>query len=300
MRIAGSEPYVGPRPFESADQGLFFGREREADDLLSLVMFHRTVLLYAQSGAGKSSLLNTSVVPGLRDSGFTVLPVARVRGEADLDVANVFVFNALFAIDGGATPPADLAQLDLATFLARAVEPDRQGPVLVFDQFEELFTTHQDRWADREAFIRQLADALARLPGLRLVFSMREDFIAEIDPLVWLFPDGISARYRLELRRRDAALRAVMEPAREAGGTFEPAAAEQRVGQLLEVNVEGPGGRPQRVRGEYVEPVQSQIVCRRLWERLPSDVDRITEAQLEQFGDVSQALGAFYTSAVAD
>src|ERR1051326_6482845 len=88
MRIAGSQPYVGPRPFESADQGLFFGREREADDLLSLVMFHRTVLLYAQSGAGKSSLLNTSVVPGLRDSGFTVLPVARVRGEAALDVAN--------------------------------------------------------------------------------------------------------------------------------------------------------------------------------------------------------------------
>src|SRR3954464_3751732 len=99
MRDPAAQPYVGPRPFDSAEQGLFFGRDREADDLLGLIMFHRVVLLYAQSGAGKSSLINTLVVPGLRASGFGVLPVARVRGagtpDGDTGVDNIYVFNAV-------------------------------------------------------------------------------------------------------------------------------------------------------------------------------------------------------------
>ena len=72
-------PYVGPRPFETEDQGRFFGRDREASDLLSLVVAHRAVLLYAQSGAGKTSLVNARVVPMQRDEEFEVFPTARLR-----------------------------------------------------------------------------------------------------------------------------------------------------------------------------------------------------------------------------
>jgi hypothetical protein len=307
MRDAAVQPYVGPRQFDSGEQALFFGRDREADDLLGLIMFHRVVLLYAQSGAGKSSLINTRVVPGLRASGFRVLPVARVRGagtpDAGVHIANVYVYNALNAMLASGLGDAgdDLASLDLKGALARVpMAAGEQGLVLIFDQFEELFTSHQDRWVEREAFFTQVAEALAAFNSVRIVFSMREDFIAEIDPLVWRLPDGIDARYRLELLRRDAAVEAVTGPPRLAGVTFERVAAEKLVGQLLEVNVEGPGGRPQRVQGEYVEPVQLQIVCRRLWERLPLDVDAITEAHLEQFGDVADALGAFYGNAVEE
>ena len=74
------QPYVGPRPFERKDQALFFGRDREARELLSLVVAHEAVLLYAQSGAGKTSLLNARLIPLLEEKGFQVLPTARVRG----------------------------------------------------------------------------------------------------------------------------------------------------------------------------------------------------------------------------
>lgn len=301
MRDATAQPYVGPRPFDLAEQALFFGRDREADDLLGLIMFHSTVLLYAQSGAGKSSLINTLVVPGLRTSGFGVLPVARVRGAGTPDpearLANVYVFNAVTAMLGSGGGGGDLAGLSLTDFIRRTAGGD-QGPVLIFDQFEELFTSHQDRWAEREAFFAQVADALEAFNSLRIVFSMREDFIAEVDPLVWQLPNGIAVRYRLELLRREAAIEAVTGPPRMAGVTVERTAAEKLVDQLLEVNVESPGGRPRRVRGEYVEPVQLQIVCQRLWDRLPLDIDVITETQLEQFGDVADALAAFYERAV--
>jgi hypothetical protein len=96
MAVEG-QPYVGPRPFERRDEGIFFGRTREADDLTSLVIAHPIVLLYSQSGAGKTSLLNAKLFPSLERERFEVWPPARVKGfiPRDLAVANVYMFNAL-------------------------------------------------------------------------------------------------------------------------------------------------------------------------------------------------------------
>src|ERR671922_1335191 len=80
MNITRHNPYVGPRMFRTDEGNLFFGREREALDLLSLVVSDRLVLFYAQSGAGKSSLINTRLIPDLRDEGdFKIFPVGRIR-----------------------------------------------------------------------------------------------------------------------------------------------------------------------------------------------------------------------------
>src|SRR4051795_8230121 len=74
-------PYVGPRPFEAGDAGLFFGRDGEINDLVALIVSNQVVLLYAASGAGKSSLVNAAVIGQLeRDEQFEVLPVTRFRG----------------------------------------------------------------------------------------------------------------------------------------------------------------------------------------------------------------------------
>ena len=78
---ATENPYVGPRTFERAQGHLFFGREAEARDLLARVVSERLLLFYAQSGAGKSSLINARLTPALQEAGFAVLPVGRVSGD---------------------------------------------------------------------------------------------------------------------------------------------------------------------------------------------------------------------------
>ena len=92
-------PYVGPRTFTENERGLFFGREREARDLTARIVSERLLLFYAQSGAGKSSLLHTRLIPGLRDrEGFQVLPVGRVSGALPAGaeaVDNIYRFNLL-------------------------------------------------------------------------------------------------------------------------------------------------------------------------------------------------------------
>src|SRR5512144_475957 len=104
-----NNPYVGPRPFERADRDRFFGRTREARDLLALIMAERVVLFYAQSGAGKTSLLNTQIIPNLEDEGFFVLPLVRVGSDLPPDmpqklVKNIFVFSAWMGLVGKETP----------------------------------------------------------------------------------------------------------------------------------------------------------------------------------------------------
>src|SRR5690242_20253522 len=99
-----ANPYVGPRTFTYGQRGLFFGREREARDLLARVLSERLLLFYAQSGAGKSSLLNTRLIPQLQAKGFVALPVGRVSGELPPGIAkvdNIYLFNLMLSIDEG-------------------------------------------------------------------------------------------------------------------------------------------------------------------------------------------------------
>lgn len=93
-------PYIGPRPFKDTarERRLFFGRERESADLLSLAMAERLVLFYAPSGAGKSSLINARLLDGLRNEGFMVLGKVRVGGNLPASMCadaidNVYIFN---------------------------------------------------------------------------------------------------------------------------------------------------------------------------------------------------------------
>jgi hypothetical protein len=113
-------PYVGPRTFQREEGHLFFGREREARDLIALVSTERLVVFYAQSGAGKSSIVNTRLIPALEDQGYEVLPVGRVSGDAaeGVDLDNVYVYNLIRSIEQHDTEPATLASRSLPEFLA--------------------------------------------------------------------------------------------------------------------------------------------------------------------------------------
>ena len=118
-----SNPYVGPRTFTEKEGRFFFGREREARDLTARIVSERLLLFYAQSGAGKSSLLNARVIPKLRDGErFQVLPVGRVSGELPAGVAqvdNIYAFNLMTSLDQSDASPARLVQVTLSDFLAR-------------------------------------------------------------------------------------------------------------------------------------------------------------------------------------
>ncbi|HEV2761922.1 MAG TPA: hypothetical protein VGV38_02920, partial [Pyrinomonadaceae bacterium] len=251
-----SEPYVGPRPFARKDAPVFFGRDAEANGLLSLVIAHPVVLLYAQSGAGKTSLLNARLLPLLEQRSAEFFGPARVSGElpaglAPADVDNIYVFNALSGLGGDdvaakdkrddeeaneqraeARDPQRLSRQTFAGFLSERPHAERAPGVfamrvVVFDQFEEIFTTHVERWRDREAFFEQVGDALERDTRLRVLFSMREEYLAGMEAFADSLPERLRTRFRLERLREPAALQAVKRPLEATDRSFAPGVAEK-------------------------------------------------------------------------
>jgi WD40 repeat protein len=302
-------PYIGPRPYERGE-GNFFGRDREAQELFWTVMAEQVVLFYAQSGAGKTSLLNAQVIPALEEEGLNVLPVTRVGGDLppDIDptkVPNVFVYGVLAGLAKPGTDAQKLLNVTLCQHLQESCPQDeaeredrvaeRRPTVLIVDQSEELFTTHRDRWKDVKGFFVQLREALDTVPGLGVVLAMREDHVAELDPYLTVLPGKTLARFRIERLRSEDALAAVARPAENAGHRFVPDAAKQLVDNLREIKVAGGGTAP----GPFVEPVLLQVVCYMLWESLPEQRDGIiSQRDVESHGSIDRALADFYETAL--
>jgi YVTN family beta-propeller protein len=306
-----SNPYVGPRAFEPEDKELFFGRSQETEELVSLIFAHPVVLVYAESGAGKTSLLNAQVIPTLEKSGFQVLPVARVKGEppdnVDLeDITNLYIFNVLHSLSPHFNHPILMSKESLSTFLKlsfvypRKVDR-RQRPssrVLIIDQFEELFGLYPKGWREQQnSFFQQISDAVTADPMLRVVLVIREDYLAQLDPFSHFLPERLRPRLRLVRLDREAALLAINGPLKNTKRSYAKGVAEELVEELLKIQVETDPGRAEKETGEYVEPVQLQVVCERLWQKLPPEVTEITKNYV---GNVDNALADFYVKAIRD
>jgi hypothetical protein len=305
-RVKLQNPYIGPRTFQRNEADRFFGRDREARELLALVESEQLVLFYAQSGAGKSSLINTRLVPSLESKGYKVLSVGRVSGDvpSGINIQNIYIYNLLRSLqEYGEDPTLLLAEF---LFLMNPGErkfidasepsaiPDVFRQVLIIDQFEELFSTQAESWEKREDFFKQLAEALQADAQLRIVLVMREDYIASLDPYAQLVSNGFRARYSMQRLGREAALEAVKRPAEMMSRPYGPGVAEKLVDDLSAIKVQRPDGTLDVQPGQYVEPVQLQVICYNLWESLSPEGTQITERDIQDVGDVNQSLGMYY------
>jgi hypothetical protein len=269
-----TNPYVGPRSIRYGEP--IYGRDRELDELRDILIAERIVLFYSPSGAGKSSLLEAGLRPDIERHGFRVLPTIRVGHDLagdDPGGPNRYLLSTLVSLEESRPieqqrSPEELALSGLDAYLTTIAGEGEPGldPCLFFDQFEELFTLDPTDPDAKHAFMDEVGVAL-RDRGLWALFSMREDFIAQLDPYLGLIPTRFSARYRLDLLGTEAAKAAVRRPAEAAGVEFTDAAADRLIDDLRRVRVQR-GTAVVEELGPYVEPVQLQVVCRKLWSSL--------------------------------
>jgi len=208
-------PYPGLRSFSSADAGRFIGREQAVTDVLVRLSRQSPatgpLLVVGASGTGKSSLLHAGVLPALAsaDTGRPWPQVATTPGARPVDT-----------LAARLAPLADADPAGLATWLrARPAEfgrlcgqvARRRGrPVLVVDQFEEVFTVGEPD--QREAFATLLANAWPAL----VVLAVRADFLDRCLGLPVLRP-ALSNPYPLGPLSPAELARVITEPARTAG-----------------------------------------------------------------------------------
>ncbi len=313
--ISRPNPYVGPRSFKTGEK--LYGRERETFELVNLIMAERIVLLHSPSGAGKSSLVNAAVIPGLQQQGYQVLPVMRVNMDppdeaVELPGFNRYIFSLIESLEESIPenlrfPVNELYTIHLTAYLARYRDRERQNNpnysdfsflMLIVDQMEEILTLNPTDQAVKKDFFIQLGEALND-PQIFSMCCIREDYLAALDPYVMPIPSRFANRYRLNLLEVKGGLEAMRGPARDNGVDFKDDAARKLLDDLRLTQVQQPDGSTRPELGPHLEPVQLQVVCRRLWSEITNDDNDITLEEVQSLGDVNTALGDYYSLQVA-
>lgn len=286
-------PYKGPLAFEEKDAPWFFGRDADAQALTALAVSERLVLFCAQSGSGKTSLINARLIPELRNLEFNVLPPARVSGELPSRTmpSNVYAYCVLKSLNWIRRP-----EDTLDGFLRTSRADDSRPRVLILDQFEEILSAHPEHWQQREEFFRQLRRALQDDPTLSILLVMRDDRIAGLERYIPLISGQLRARFHMERLRWEQAVEAIREPAARAGRPFDEGVAEGLATDLCQIRI---ADQETPITGEFVEPVQLQVVCSQLWENLKDKPgEGITADDTRRCANVNEALESFYQSAI--
>ena len=199
-----ANPFRDLEPYTREDRASFFGRDSDLTLVLDRVLTRRTTLLFAGSGVGKTSFLEARVIPEVENRYFAAScrqwaggpPVGLMRGS----IVAEWNHSPWRPQDAPPPPPEGEGQGALAGFY-RYCRPllsrDCSGALLILDQFEEVF--HQN--ADTPE-LAVLIDALCELinaptPDVRVLFSMREEFLGYLGVFDNRIPDLFNNYYRL-------------------------------------------------------------------------------------------------------
>ena len=289
--IDAGHPWPGLMPFTEEAQAFFHGRDQEAAEFLRLIKRETLTVLFGQSGLGKSSLLNAGLFPRLRGEDYFPVYIRLDMSEA----AQPFAAQVKTAIRANCRahqvdapdPPED------ATLWGWLHHRDTDfwntrnrllTPVLVFDQFEEIFTLGrhgEDMEARCHAFLEELADLVEdRMPGRlaaaieydpalgdgldfskhawKVVFSFREDYLPEFEGLRTLIRPIMQNRMRLTRMSGEQARQSIGK----AGGHL---VRDEVAEQIVRFVAAPRGGRETSDLARLeVEPALMSVVCREL------------------------------------
>ena len=161
-------PYRRLQWFRREDAGIFFGRKREIIKLYEILTAQWTapiVLLFGESGVGKSSLLSAGVCPRLEASH----EVRYLRRDGKLGIVG--------------TLEKELSSNPVNGW--HALEECINKPlIIILDQIEELFTRKIEDKDEISAFLEILKRLFAvrqNRPNGKLLLSFRKEWIADLE-----------------------------------------------------------------------------------------------------------------------
>jgi hypothetical protein len=317
--------YPGVRPFGDGEvhRRLFRGREDEKYELLQLILAERLVLVFARSGIGKSSLINAGLMQPLRDKGYfpMVVRVGASAGRSPVDGLYDGVKAALDLANGRGQiefePPEERWNRSSLWHFFKTLELWRHDrlllPVLVIDQFEELFTLHSAE--QRRQFIHELADLVRGTrprgglndsggslsdtpPEVKVVLALREDFYASLEELRYRIPTVYKAPFRLKPLSREQARRAIVEPAALEGEDFSTPAfswSDEALTMVLDFLSEQQLGEGKTAVGKEIEPFQLQLICQHVEQKVRQGrLATVSAADLGGPAELKSVLSSFY------
>lgn len=236
--LNAQRPYPGLSYFREEEKEYFFGRTGEIDDLAELINDNVLTLVFGKSGSGKTSLLRAGLIPRL--SRHYYLPVyLRIdfddQQKSPLAQVKEEIYLKIKELDNEAAPLADLTLWEY--FHKFEILKGFVKPLLLFDQFEEIFTPGKKVPQKVNEFITEIADLIENrvpvtvqarwkkgrqikpYPGgeshYRVILSLREDYLPQLEMLYKYIPSLRYSRYRVAQMKGEDALEAILKPGKE-------------------------------------------------------------------------------------
>jgi len=315
-------PWLGLFSYTEETRTYFHGRDAEATELARRVQRTILTVLFGQSGLGKTSLLRAGLVPRLRNEGYCPVYVRidyAAGSPAPSEQIKQAIFRATQTAGHWARPGSALEGESLWEFLHHREDllRDKAGrpllPLLIFDQFEEIFTLGQADDAGKlraQQFLEDLADLVEnRAPAAlearmekddsaaedfdfaradyRVLIALREDYLAHLESLKGTMPSITQNRMRLARMDGAQALSAVAKP----GGKLVSR-------EVAEAIVRFVAGGSELANAE-IEPSLLSLVCRELNTIRQAQGRREISTDLLA-GSRDTILSEFYERALAD
>ena len=334
-------PWLGLAYFTEADHDYFCGRDPEVRELSDRVRRAPLTLLYGVSGYGKSSLIGAGLIPAMRAAGYPIVLLRRCYDDLASRPLHGDVIAACASEIPGCIQPEAPEGLTLWEFFHDRSQPwfrrasaeedtdSAAWPVLILDQFEEIFVKGEDRDTKQpedaiaresaRVFLTQLADLVENRPPaalrerlqsgppderralvrgfdfqarpVRVAVAVRDDFLARLERWRRTMPSLMEHRVELRLLSGPQAYKAVYNPGTKRPG--QPPIIPEDVATRI---VRAAAGAEQDVPIEEIDAVPPilSLLCERLNERrLAASQTSITAADFST-GEAERILGEFY------
>lgn len=290
--------YPGVSPFEAEQENIFFGRDKDIEKFKKLIILRKQVLLYSKSGIGKTSLLNAGVLPLLEDKYILIKirfhaynkerptnPILRIFDAINEAIPNFKEFSNTILDE--IVENKNFEPTLWSKFKEIQLANTKKQFILVFDQFEEIFSYPEECIKQFKNDFYELTkidvpDKIMQLisekPGIenhkqidnlyeeiniKSVFAIRSDRLSLLNKLSDKMPNIQKVFYELKALDKNQIKEAIIKPAIEDKNEYETnkfSFTENTINKIITALTSSSKGK------HDIETAQLQIVCTKLEE----------------------------------